>query len=81
MPGFWRNETSGVLRPAVERYLNRKTKPEDIPIMRAYVRQWVAGDFRGEGIAELRASVDEIINLETLDAWINRAIDAGIDPL
>lgn len=32
LPGFWRNETSGVLAPAIERYLNHRTQLRDIPV-------------------------------------------------
>lgn len=81
-PGFWMNETSGALRPAVERYLNRKTIPDDIPIMRAYLRQWIAADgFRGREIAQLRIDVDQIVDLASLDVWIEGALEAGVDPL
>lgn len=40
VPGFWMNETSGVLRPAVEAYLRREPMtPNQIAAMRAYLRQ------------------------------------------
>lgn len=41
-PGYWMDETSGVLRPAVEAYLHgRDMTPEEIVAMRAYLRQWI----------------------------------------
>lgn len=41
-PGYWMNETSGVLRPAVEAYLNgTEMTPGQIVAMRGYLRQWV----------------------------------------
>jgi hypothetical protein len=37
VPGYWMYETSGVLRPAIENYLNnRPMSPENIAAMRAY---------------------------------------------
>ena len=41
-PGYWMNETSGVLRPAVEAYLfHEDLSHEHIATLRAYFRQWV----------------------------------------
>ena len=51
-PGYWQNETSGVLRLAVERYLSQwKLSREEVSTMRAYFRQWInAPGFTGEGV-------------------------------
>jgi hypothetical protein len=81
-PGYWMNETSGVLSDVVERYItSRPLSAGDIATMRAYVRQWMAGDFVGPEVDELRESIDTIVDRATLDAWMERAIDAEVDPL
>jgi hypothetical protein len=81
-PGYWMNETSGVLRPVVERWLNGRplTAPE-LATMRAYLRQWMAGDWQGPAAADLRARVDLIRSNGALDRWLSDAADVGIDPL
>ena len=82
IPGDWQHETSGALRPAVERYINRKTIAADIPIMRAYLRQWICADgFAGPEVDRLRVDVNGVVDLASLDAWIERALAEGIDPL
>lgn len=80
IPGYWRNEISGVLQPVVEKYLRHESLTADeVRIMRAYLRQWVAADFCG--IAELRRSVELIDDEEKLRAWMDDALDLAIDPL
>ena len=83
-PGFWMNETSGVLRPAVTAYLNHEPMTgEQIAAMRAYFRQWIApGWMYGDPALEpLRAKIDGLTSIAALDAWLEEAIDLGIDPL
>lgn len=81
-PGYWMNETSGVLRPAVMAYLDGEPlTAEQIAAMRAYLRQWIAGPWQGESIPVLRQSVDEISDRPSLERWLDDAADAGIDPL
>lgn len=42
IPGYWMNETSGVLRPAIEAYLaGGPLAAEHVGAMRAYLRQWI----------------------------------------
>lgn len=57
-PGYWMHETSGVLRPAVEAYLNqRPMSKKQIAAMRAYLRQWIAApEWRGEEVERLRGA-------------------------
>lgn len=82
-PGYWRDETSGLLRPAIEAYLN------DAPLttlqcaaMRAYLRQWIdAPCWRGPAVDELRRTVGALTTKRAIDVWLDRAMDAGIDPL
>jgi len=80
-PGYWMNETSGVLRPVVEAYLdNEPMSAAQIAVMRAYLRQWCAG-FADPAVAELASLIDGIISRGTLRAWLDMADGLGIDPL
>lgn len=91
-PGYWMDETGGLLAPAVERYLtNDELRNGDIPLIRAYLRQWInspAWDdnphLDADGIRELvdlRSSVETIGTREDIDGWLKIAIDKGLDPL
>jgi hypothetical protein len=76
------HETSGVLRPVVLKYLEEQPLTEDeVVTMRAYLRQWMAADFRGSSVGELRERLEEICSVDDLRAWLDDALDAGIDPL
>ena len=88
MPGYWMNEVSGVLRPAVRAYLlGGPLSGEQIATLRAYLRQWIGGHvtspvwFVGPEVAALRASIDGLTTRRAIAAWLERAVDAGIDPL
>jgi len=82
-PGFWPDETSGVLRPAIYAYLRGfELRPEQVAAIRAYFRQWVnRGDFRGPEIDGLRDAVDSLHSRAQIETWLRKALDAGIDPL
>ena len=81
-PGYWMYETSGVLRPAVEAYLNREPMSDaDIAAMRAYLRQWIAAGFIGPDIGALQRRVDGLTDREAIEEWLDDAIELGIDPL
>jgi hypothetical protein len=83
-PGYWRYESTGVLRPAVEAYLSGgPMTPEQIAAMRAYCRQWINAPWPGDAanVEQLRRLVDHIDSRPTLAAWIAAATDLGIDPL
>lgn len=81
-PGYWMNETSGLLRPAVEAYLyGRPMTTAHVMAWRAYLRQWMAGPWQGDDADSLRADIDRIADHATLAAWLDRAAVAGIDPL
>ncbi len=82
-PHYWMWETSGVLAPAVHAYLTGDTMtPEAIAAMRAYLRQWIESPgWQGPELAELRASVDMLHSRLAIARWLERAMDAGIDPL
>jgi hypothetical protein len=86
-PGFWRNETSGVLKPAIEAYINGKALDvHQIAAMRAYLRQWIMAPAwdRGEPSPELeklRSGVDGLTTQKAIHDWLWEALGIGIDPL
>jgi hypothetical protein len=81
-PGYWMHETSGVLRPVVEDYLNgRPLTPRQVATMRAYLRQWINGPWKGPMIDVLRTQIEEITSREDIHIWLDRALHEGIDPL
>lgn len=82
-PGYWMFETSGVLRPAIEAFLNGgEMTGSQIAAMRAYLRQWIACSlWVGPMVDVLRTQVDEIATRADIDRWLNRAAAEGIDPL
>jgi hypothetical protein len=81
--GFWMNETGGVLQPAVFAYLKQEPMTlEQIALMRAYLRQWIASPYwQGPTIDELRSGIDSLITVPAIDRWLEAALHAGIDPL
>jgi hypothetical protein len=83
VPGYWTNETSGVLHAAVGAYLFSDTlSAEQIAALRAYFRQWIAAPgFSGPKIEALRQTVDGLTTLDAIDDWLDLAIEAGVDPL
>jgi hypothetical protein len=83
-PKYWMHETSGVLRPAVEAYLNGEPlSPSDVRILRAYLFQWVQSPvWAPSGILEaLRLRVAAIADEGELRACVNAAVELGLDPL
>lgn len=78
-PDYWMN----VLRPAVKAYLERdELTPAEIAALRAYFRQWInAPAFVGKDVEALRKRVDGLTSRQAIKAWLNAAIDAGVDPL
>ena len=82
-PGYWMNETSGVLRPAIVAYLAGTAMTSwQIAIMRSYLRQWIgAPAWLGPDVAELRATVDGLTTRHDISAWLDLADRAGVDPL
>lgn len=82
MLGYWPNETSGALAPVVRKYIEGGTLDgSEVAIMRAYLRQWMGGVWSGPAAKQLRADVDRIFTHAELRAWLDRAVDEGIDPL
>lgn len=81
VPGFWMQETSGVLRPAVEAYLRgAPLAPDQIAALRAYLRQWIAAPL-WHGVDDLRDAVDGLTTREAIARWLTHADELGIDPL
>ncbi len=84
VPGYWMNETSGVLRPAVEAYLltGDELTPRDAAALRAYLRQWMASPlWIGPMTDVLRTQLDELQTRADFGRWFARADLEGIDPL
>jgi hypothetical protein len=82
-PGYWMNETSGVLRPAIKAYLEHdELTPAEIAAIRAYLRQWIMADgWLEDSVEELRAKVDGLTSRQAIDEWLREALKVGIDPL
>jgi hypothetical protein len=91
-PKFWRNETSGVLEPAIMAYLGGGPMTESqVMLVRLYVLQWINSPVWNEnpaitdyGRAELKALRDQAEAIRTradLREWFHIALDEGIDPL
>jgi hypothetical protein len=82
IPGYWMAETTGQLRPAVMAYLaNEPMDDRKIAAMRAYLRQWMACDWKGPMIDVLRTQVEDLTTKEDITRWLDRAQTVNIDPL
>jgi hypothetical protein len=82
IPNHWRNEASGVLRPVVEAYLlGADMTPEQIAIMRVYLRQFMQAGWTGDGVPKLRRDVETLRTRADVEAWMRRANAMDIDPL
>ena len=85
-PKYWRYETSGVLVPVVEKYLNgRPLSDAEIGVMRAYLRQWVMSPVWAVGfdreLGDLRDRVEKLRTEKEIKRWLWDALDIGMDPL
>ena len=92
-PGYWRNETSGVLAPVVTKFLENKQPltGEEIGIMRAYLLQWILHpvwstnpheDEEGRRtLWELRVRARKLETISEITEWLSDALDFGLDPL
>jgi hypothetical protein len=86
-PGYWMNEQSGKLKPAVLAYLKGE-RLDDVQIgwIRAYLQQWIDSpmwqDRPGcDTVILLRSSVDAIHDRASIRDWLDFALTANIDPL
>ena len=82
VPRYWMHETSSVLRPVVEAYLGgERLTDEQVPVMRAYLRQWIAGDWAGgPNLTSLRLCVDLIASHDDVATWVRLAHRESVDP-
>jgi hypothetical protein len=92
-PKYWRDEIGGQLAAAVRTYLDNPDAltMRDIAFLRAYFRQWVnspAWDMNPHHdansratLAVLRGAVPTIASARDVQAWLNSATEAGLDPL
>lgn len=91
-PGYWMHETSGVLRPVVEKFLNGKIlTSEEIATMRAYLLQWIlspvwsihqySDEESRQTLWELRVRARHLETMNELHQWLTDALDFGMDPL
>ena len=79
IPGYWKYETSGVLAPVVEAYLRgEELDPRGVATMRAYLRQWIAGDFRE--VEGLRDAIPSLTNTAQIRQWLETAAELDLDP-
>lgn len=78
-------ETSGRLAPVVKKYLEgiELLTDEEISYMRAYLRQWIFAPvwFPVHSVEQLRAGIDKLVTVEAIHAWLEAALEIGIDPL
>lgn len=82
MPLYWQNETTGVLRPAIEAYLfGHDLTQAHIGALRAYFRIWCGPYPQSEHMRVLIEAIDGIQNRRSLEAWLDSALLLGIDPL
>lgn len=84
MPNYWMNESSGVLKPAVESYLRGgRLDQGQVRLMRAYLLQWVLSPvwMGGDELEALQAGVRAIKTETDVRIVIEKAIDLGMDPL
>jgi len=91
-PKFWRFESSGVLAPAIERYLKNETLTiRDVTLIRRYFEQWINStvwdqnpnhdaESRAE-LARLRKTAAAIATARDIRDWVHEALDIGVDPL
>jgi hypothetical protein len=95
LPLNWRDETSGILPRAVERYLANRIDGTsideiDLEMVRAFLEHYINAPCWNhmnqdeELAAELAGLRRDALTLKTPDemgAWIGRCLDIGIDPL
>jgi hypothetical protein len=82
-PLYWMHETSGALRPAITAYLEGEPLTDgQIAVIRHYLAQWIyAPAFDGQGVGRLRDTLGGLKSRQAIQAWLDEALDMGIDPL
>ena len=83
MPGYWMHETSGVLRPVIERFLSgAELSDAQVATMRAYLRQWMDSPWAPEeAVQALRDRIPNLADTDGIRVWLFDALEIGIDPL
>lgn len=91
IPGYWMNETTGVLKPAIMAYLyGHELSEHQVAAIRAYIRQWIMSeawernphaDPSARWLSRMRARVDDLVDRESISQWMRDALEGGIDPL
>jgi hypothetical protein len=93
-PSYWRDETSGQIKKAVEAYWSHSRRdelsPENVAILRIYLLHWAkAPCYRDdqyateEDLIELDKAIaiaHNINNTEDIDITVNILMQLGIDP-
>lgn len=82
-PGYWMDETSGVLGKVVHKYLQGdELDDRELGVMREYLRQWIhAPAFIGPEVDRLRDELGDVTSNIALRTWLADAFNAGVDPL
>lgn len=91
-PGYWMHETGGELAQAIRRYLfSEELSVRDLLLIRAYLKQWINAavwdqnptmDHEGKAqLNTLRHLAESLTDRNSIDHWLNLAIDFGVDPL
>lgn len=91
-PKYWMQETSGVLKPVIEKLLAfTDLTHRDIAVLRLYFQQWVdspawdanphADDRSRRVLAELRSKARTLRTSHDVMDWVAAATREGMDPL
>lgn len=95
LPLNWRDEITGVLPTAVQRYLNHRIDGTsidaiDLEIVRAYMQHYIEAPCWNHMVdvqelapelAGLRRDVRTLKTPDDIGQWIGRCLDLGMDPL
>lgn len=87
-PLYWRDESSGKLKKAIEQYCywaagesDRKPDLSQFHLIKGYFRYWINAPCWKGNIAELNKQLESIETVEELEPWLNNCLVEGIDPL
>lgn len=92
LPLYWRNEQSGELACAVFAYLYHMADgkpaptPEEFALFREYLEYWVNAPCWSDATFEvemknLRERVKTLKTPREIQAWLESALETGIDPI
>lgn len=91
-PHYWPYETSGILRPVIEAYLaHQPLDREQVAILRDYLVQWImapvwdhnphADMSERRWLNGMRLRAFALMTQAEINAWVDDAVDGGLDPL